>query len=327
MMQDDAILVYGKSSTVSREAALVRMRDLGVKRVRILVAWNQVEVAPGVNDFSLYDPAVDAVRAHGMKVLLTVTGPAPAWHSGDQLSDNFRPDPAAYGALAGAVAAHFAGRVYHFAVWNEPNWPTSLAPQSSAPQQYRALYAAAAPAIRAAVPGAKVLFGELAPAWRHTSKGNVTAPMAFLRAALRVPGSIVTDGVATHPYNFHRAPLAKPDGKDDVTLGGLSRLTKWMSASYHHHRLRTRSGRKPGLYLTEFGILTGGPRRVSLATQAKYLRAALKVACTAKVQSFNLYELVDPTASGLWTSGLLRANGARKPSYATVRAWSHQKRC
>ena len=134
-VQDDALFLSATPEV--RSAAFAHARELGVVALRTNVAWSRVvsepasPVAPAAPayDFSAYDRLVDEAAANGIRVQLTLAGPAPAWATADHIVSNNQPDPARFGEFAGAVAAHFAGRVRAISIWNEPNWHGLLTPE------------------------------------------------------------------------------------------------------------------------------------------------------------------------------------------------------
>ena len=106
-------------------------------------------------DFTRYDRLVEEAAAYGIRVQITLAGTAPAWATADHKVSNNGPNPVYYGQLAGAVAAHFNGRVRAISIWNEPNWHGLLTPEricrrtggkkrcaKTSARRYRALYQA-----------------------------------------------------------------------------------------------------------------------------------------------------------------------------------------
>src|SRR5918994_391454 len=92
VFQDDASLIF--SGPEKRERTLDELASLGVDTVRLNVRWNRYSPQPTRKrkpDFDATDPnayplgEIDAVIAgaasRGMDVLLTATGPGPAWAS------------------------------------------------------------------------------------------------------------------------------------------------------------------------------------------------------------------------------------------------------
>ena len=92
--------------------------------VRIDVNWFQAEPSQGQYDWTLLDQVVDGAKARGLSVL-AVLAYTPAWAStGDTKGDgsnNDVPQPGTYAAFVTAAVTHFAGRVTHYELWNEPN--------------------------------------------------------------------------------------------------------------------------------------------------------------------------------------------------------------
>ena len=91
-------------------------------------------------------------RSRGIKLQLTITGPAPASATADHKIGGNRPDPVKFAAFARTVAVHFKGRVDRYSIWNEPNLSAWLSPSKSAPQLYRSLYKAGYTAIKTVDP-------------------------------------------------------------------------------------------------------------------------------------------------------------------------------
>ncbi|HVM69796.1 MAG TPA: hypothetical protein VM204_08190, partial [Gaiellaceae bacterium] len=98
-IQDDAWLLYGAGTVESRVATLDR---LGVDLVRFTVDWSQVERVRGQYDWGRVDPVLSALRARGIRAVVTLYG-TPRWANGGR-SSNWAPS-------SGATFAAFAARV------------------------------------------------------------------------------------------------------------------------------------------------------------------------------------------------------------------------
>src|SRR3954454_22517018 len=227
-LQDDAVFLY--QHYYNRDLALQQARQLGVTRLRVNVLWNRVasaqnrqRTAPAqvIYNWYPYDSIVDAAAAYGIKVQMTVAGPAPAWANGKHRAGlhegAYKPNARLYGQFVHDVAMHFRGRVDRYSIWNEPNWPGWLAPYKSAPRIYAKLYRAGYRGVKSADSRAKVLFGELAPQER---RGKSLAPLTFVRRATR-HRHWKADGFAHHPYGFTVSPTSRKGGRNDVTMGTL----------------------------------------------------------------------------------------------------------
>jgi hypothetical protein len=342
-VQDDGHLLSDDAG--ARAAALDAAASLGAVYVRANVYWANTAPSPTsrrapaapVYDFGRYDRLVDEAAARGLRVQLTLTGPAPAWASGAHKLGVDRPDAKRFGGFAAQTAAHFRGRVTRYSVWNEPNWHGWLRPEKvcrrgrctkSAAARYRALYAAAYAAVKRSDPAAQVWIGETAPNLRKSRNGAPlsTAPLKFLREMTcrdgivkGCRGTLKADGYAHHPYEFSHAPDWRDPNPDNVTIGTLGRMRSALSKLSRAHALRyTGSGTMP-VYLTEFAYFTSGSRALSPAKRASYTRQAFAIALNAPgVRQLLYYQLIDPPAHVGWRSGLMDPAGQPYPVFAAV---------
>ena len=219
---------------------------------------------------------------------LALTGPAPNYAAG--LCKNLRivrPDPKLYANFVRAAAEHFKGRVDRYSIWNEPNYPAWIAPQSESPKLYRALYTAGYDAVKSVDPAAQVLIGETVP-YGGTANGKrlglATAPLKWLRAVACVDAQykrvgnctpLKADGYAHHPYEFTEAPTAKSfPGADNAPIQTLGRLRAALDKLARAHALSTPKGKALSIYLTESGYFVTGARKVA-AAEARTLAAGV----------------------------------------------------
>ena len=337
----------------TREGALTRLDSLGVRSLRVVMYWKDVAPKPDSRDqpdfdatdpagydFSRVDPVLDAAKARGWPVLLTVSGPVPRWATRDRRDNVTRPNPAKFAQFMTAVGRHYKNRVAYWAVWNEPNHPVFLAPQFDrfkrpvSPGLYRTLFLAAQRGLESAkVPNPQILMGETAP--RGTGKD--VAPLTFLRGALCLSASykktsqkcdrLDIDGFAHHAYTTRSGPSFVPPGRNDVTIGVLPRL---VSALDRAARAKAIPANTP-IYLTEFGIQSEPDPifGVSFQRQAEFRAISERIAYDeTRVKSFSQYLLTDdaPRTSGPkiarfsgFESGLITASGKPKPSLDAFR--------
>jgi len=342
-VQDDGYLL--SENVGLRGPALDVAAALGAVYVRANVAWasaapnptsRRAPAAP-VYDFARYDRLIDEAAARGLRVQLTLTGPAPAWASGAHKVGVDRPDAKRFGAFAAQAAAHFRGRVTRYSVWNEPNWHGWLRPEKmcrrgrctkTAAGRYRALYVAAHAAIKRADVAAQVWIGETSPNLRKGRSGAPlsTAPLKFLREmtcrdgiVTGCRGTLKADGYAHHPYEFGHAPKWRDPNPDNVSMGTLSRMRSALSSLSRARALRySRRGTMP-VYLTEFAYFTSGPRALDPARRASYTRQAFALALAAPgVKQLLYYQLLDPPAGVSWRSGLMDPAGQPHPVFGAV---------
>jgi hypothetical protein len=343
-VQDDAQFLSDNFG--SRGPALDAAVALGAVYIRANVAWagsaprptsRRAPAAP-VYDFGRYDRLIDEAAARGLRVQLTLTGPAPAWASGAHNVGVDRPDAKRFGTFAAQAAAHFRGRVTRYSVWNEPNWHGWLRPEKvcrrgrctkTAARRYRALYVAAYSAVKRADPAAQVWIGETSPNLRKGRNGAPlsTAPLKFLREMTcrdgivkGCRGTLKADGYAHHPYEFTHAPNWRDPNPDNVTIGTLGRMRSALTKLSRARALRyTRSGAMP-VYLTEFAYFSRGSRALSPAKRAGYTRQAFAMALAAPgVRQLVYFQLLDGPASRPWNSGLMDTAGGPYPAFGAVR--------
>jgi hypothetical protein len=323
-LQDDQVFL--NQSWYGRAKAFQKAEQLGVTRLRVNFIWSR-EVAgarshhaprhPAYNWYH-FDSLIDEAAAHGIRIEMTLTGPAPAWATGNHRIGVYKPRASAFSRFVRDVAQHFKGRVDRYSIWNEPNWKSWLAPHNSAPHIYKLLYLAGYRAIKRADPKAKVLIGETSPQARGSAG---MAPLTFLR---RMVGHshLFADGYAHHPYDYSHSPSTRSRGRNDVTIATLGRLTHELSVLRRKHRLRTSRGRTLPLYLTEYGYMVRGRFRLSSHRQASYLRKAFSIAYhNPHVKSMLQYGLVSPPFAVNWDTSLLNSHGHARRTFSALRSW------
>jgi hypothetical protein len=310
-VQDDPVLFQGLYSTPQVGIGLAE--KLHASRIRVNVVWSYVVGRKAAKarkkpkrlkfNWSGYDLLIANAAPSGIKVQLVLTGPAPAWATGNHKVGPDRPKAKYFKEFASAAAKHFKGRVDRYSIWNEPNHRAWISPIKSGPKLYRALYLAGYSAIKRADHGAQVLMGETSPfALGHGR--NAMAPLKFLRGVTcankrykraKHCGTLKTDGYAHHPYDFDHKPTYRYPGKDNVTIGVLSRLTSALSKLRKAKLLQTPTGGVPFVYLTEYGYFSSGKRRMAESKKAKYLVQAFTIAQkNSRVKQMLHYLLLQP---------------------------------
>ena len=334
-VQDDPLLVRGAHGNLPLGIKLTER--LGGSWIRANVVWSDVvrrdkrkRTAPSKirYDWTAYDNLVSGASQQGIQVQLALTGPAPAWATGDHKVGPVEPKAGAFAAFARAAAEHFSGRVTRYSIWNEPNYVGWLSPLGSAPRLYRALYQKGYAAIKKADPGADVLFGETSP---YALRGRAIAPLAFIRAVTctnaryrraRRCSTLVTDGVAHHPYDFAHKPSYRYPGADNVTLGTVSRLTNALKKLRNAKVLITPSGGVPFLYLTEYGYFASGRYKLSASKQGSYLVQAFEIAQrNRRVKQLLQYQLVKPRSERFDTS-VASSRGRPTAAFKKLATWA-----
>ena len=230
-LQDDDVFnpVYVKPFTFDQ--ALDKAKGLNASWIRTQVIWAN-SMGPGEGDqktqpkkvnwhFDKADALIKAARLRGIHVQITLTGPAPAWATGNNKISVFRPNAKKYAQFVKVAVKHFrALKVTRFSLWNEPNWIGWLAPVKEQPKLYRALYVAGYKAARSVYPKAQIMMGETS-AYREPGLSN--APLVLMRGVLCLDKNykkikkqhcapLSANAYAVHPYDLkgHAADVQLP---------------------------------------------------------------------------------------------------------------------
>ena len=298
------------------------LEPLGAKTVRLQAGWAKCEPVVGRYDFAWLDEVVDGVRNAGLKPWLETSYGNPIYEGGGgtSLHGGFPTSPEALDAWdrwVNALAAHFADRVSHWEIWNEPDLL-----KDNTVVEYSRLYVRTARAIRAHIPSARLTALALA------IPGEPGFTRAFLGFLKDRDALDLVDEVSFHGY------LSNPDiAYDNVdtdhgrrgTVPPLVRTIREYST-----KITVRQG-ETGCPSTEtVGAL--GKYTWTELSQAKWALRRLVTdlghgvpACYFQIADMNYRaEHINPW-NGMNTKGLLRMNPDltfvyRKPAYRAVQS-------
>jgi hypothetical protein len=316
-IQDDAVFLH-PSFFYSQPKAYQQAKALGVKWIRFNILWADYRASCKQNGnsrcFQPWDNAVNAARRNGVQPQITIAGTPQYEPQGDKYISYNRPKPARYKAFVTLVAKHFKGRVFRYSLWDEPNLPRWITPQSQAPRIYRALVLAAYPAIKRVDRRAAVLIGEF------TSANN---PIAFMQ---RMGKGIKADGLAYHPFEFFTEPGKKIIRSKPRRVSGFIGInsTPWIQSTLRtlarQRRISTPRGGTLPLHYTEFGYQTEGRYKMSQAKRKVWALKAMQLVARFKVKEMLWYQLVhNPNSFGdVWDSGLVSMKAVPDVTYTNL---------
>ena len=343
-LQDDGVFLQHHYPDPAGDP-YTQAKQLHATWIRANVLWTHT-LAPGLSarrtaprsvayDWSELDAFVNSARARGVKVQLTLTGPAPAWATKNHRAGVYKPSARAYGTWVRAVAKHFRGRVKRYSIWNEPNLISWLQPLYRVATLYRGLYRSGYAAITRVDRHAQILFGETVP---YSLKRRSLSPLKFARQVLCVNAKYTkrsrtcprlrTDGFATHPYDALHKPTYRYPGADNVTIATLGRLTHALDRFSALGALRPRGRGRLPMYLTEFSyvIYKNHKKVLSESRRAKYLVQGFETARrNPRVAELVQFQLVQPPAGSpwdYWQSYLITRAGTHAPAWTSLKTWA-----
>ena len=189
----------------------------GVQMIRTDVGWSSAQptnVAPDANQWyhKRLAMVIDAVRARGMQIFLTVHQ-SPAWSRPNTGSEpkQYPTDPNAIKPWLTFMAQTFGSKLAAIEVWNEPNLIdfTQIADATQRAARYVPLLTAAYAAIKAGRPSLPVILA-----------GPSQTDDGFIRDCYAAGAGGYFDILGVHPYQGNQT---KPPESTDIT--GKARMT------------------------------------------------------------------------------------------------------
>jgi hypothetical protein len=304
-------------------------RELGAPFTRITIPWRRGEVRPRPVVQTYLHRAAAAGRLQ-QKVVLAVYGSA-ADAPTDALS---RQQFCRYArSLMARVPAMSA-----IVIWNEANSPRYW-PASAGARAYEALLAKCWDMLHAARPNVNVVDST---ASHYDPAGFIRALGAAYRASGRAKPIVDTFGHNPYPDFAAEEPWAVHPAGATIGEGDYDKLMAAITDAFAFTAQRVPSDSWRRLWYLEDGFQTFVPRffewvynglytgrendRTVLPafgfrrSQSSQLTAAISLAyCQPAVSAFFNFELIDETRLVGWQSGLLYANGIRKPSFSAYK--------
>jgi polysaccharide biosynthesis protein PslG len=297
-------LGYG-STPAQADREVAEAGALHARIVRVELPWAVLQPhGPGELEpqaLAYTDRLMDDAAAQGIAVIALIDA-TPCWASAapapllqacvagaDSQANGWPPArPSDFGALAGALAGRYGGKMTALEVWNEPdqvNEKYFAGPEK--PQRYAAVLKAGYTAVKQADPRVKVLAGSL-----------VGSNGVFLKLLYAAGIKGYYDGIAVHFYT--------------LTLASLRMF----------RAVQVASGDTTPLWLDEFGWSSCAPQKiqeeqscVTPAVQAQNITNIFRsLSHTSYIAADTLYKLRDSGTQ----FGVLNEQGAHKPAYGAL---------
>lgn len=319
------ILIYLNQSDLDNY--FKKLVELGVNWVRFDVEWGAVQRNNSSNyDWSGIDRVVAAAKAAGINSLGTIAY-APKWARDPACSDRFTcqpADPIAFGVFAGQAALRYKNSITHWEIWNEPNIVSFWRPRPSL-NLYIEFLKQAYTQIKKVSPDSVVMTGGLA-ASGNDSEGNMSIPN-FVDALYAANAQPYFDAIAIHPYTFPTSPY------------NTAFWNAWTQLSTVHQTMITKGDNNKKIWITEFGVPTGGPgvvRQIDdfgfvydkdfMSEASQQLMAQQAIGFYRNNQSwlgtpfwYSFHDLSTATDTPENFFGLFRYDWSKKPAYNTLR--------
>ena len=190
----------------ARRRALERVRDMGVRWVRLEFPWSDIEPLPGEWDWTLWDELVEDFGRERLEVVAVLKS-SPLWVRLPR-DRNFEEAPPAdledFSRFARAVAARYRGRISAYQIWDEPNIYPHWGERFVDPEGYARMLIGASTAIRSEDPQALILTASLAP---NVEDGPINMnEVLFLERMYEGGAGPYFDVLALEPYGFWTGP-------------------------------------------------------------------------------------------------------------------------
>jgi hypothetical protein len=330
----------GKYSKDGGASFFTQLRTAGGSENAIVVWWDAKHPTQNPEQ-ALVDAAVAHADLAGVHVVLDIY----LRHAKDYSTNPQA--PAQYAAFLQGLA-HRYPTVRDFIVGNEPNQPRFWQPQFGAkgqqlaPAAYESSLAAGYDALKAVDPKIRVLGFALSERGNDnpTAPTNVSiSPLRFIAAAgaaYKASGRAkpLMDAFAFHPYPRNPLdPLARGLAWPNAGALDLARVKQALWDAFHGTAQKTVEEGLP-IAVTEVGWQVGipassirsytGQENVTTTSEANqatiYGELVRRYLCDPEVSDLLFLHLIDETSLAGFQSGLVRADGTKRASYAAVQS-------
>jgi hypothetical protein len=314
------------------------LRDMGMTVSRLVVVWDPANPM-AIHDRAQLDRLINAARGYGITPFFNVTQSRPWVFSSAE-------NRALFASFLQMLARTYP-QVTDYTIGNEPNVTYFWRPQFNeddsprAPTDFVDLLARAYDALKAVNPNIVVAAGGLDARGNDDpdAKSNISnSPVRFIKymgEVYRASGRNrpLFDEVSFHPYPASaRDALTKSYAWPNAGIADLDRLKQAYWDAFHGTAQPTF---EDGLRfnLDETGWQSAAPpssataynsseinETIDEATQAQIYGEMIRyLACDPSVENVLVYRLIDEPDLKRWQSGVIRADGSRKPAYDAIK--------
>lgn len=241
------------------------LQTSGYRFVRQHFSWSAIEPSKGAFAWASYDPIVNSLAAHGIRVVAVLDG-SPAWsRDPDKVSYLDAPprDVNDYAAFVSEFVKHYSGSIQFVQIWDLPNRAEHWGGVPATPAAYVKLLTSAFNASRASNSETKVVLSELDPYGSSSTAGD---DLHFLNGAYQAGAQRFFDILAARVDGGSASPY---DRKVSAGLVDFSRAILFRELLIDHG-----DETKP-VWFTHFGWKTSSDSGIDPNTQADFLVSGL----------------------------------------------------
>lgn len=240
-----------------REDVLAAMEAAGARWLRQRFPWDAIESEQGVYDWTIWDPIIEDIDRHNLKIIAVLDG-SPVWARTGQDVDNPLAPPVEtrdFGDFVSAFAARYGGLIDHYQVWNEPNIAPHWGAREIDPAAYGYLLREGAIRIRAADSGSTILLAALAP--NVEAGGANMSELMFLDALYQEGAEEWFDVVAAQPYNL----------EDPVEASSDPERLNWRRVALVRDVMEAHGDMEAAIWAVSFGLRDVAPEKIADALE------------------------------------------------------------
>jgi hypothetical protein len=276
---------------------LQKVKDAGIKWIRVDVNWFAVEHAKGTYDWAQVDRVTDYAASNGLSMLLVIAY-TPGWANGNAGFKFPADNIGDWENFVRLTVNRYKSKVKYWSIWNEPNSTDFFGLGKD--EFVARVFLPAAKAIRIADPAAFIVGPELA----HLT-GTGAEWYFWMKYILTEAGTYI-DVVSHHIYKNEGVYLVY-----EILETGEALIPSVQEV------IEETGQRSKPFWITETGWDTA---TFSEGVQAdRYLEMLQERRRKLYPHKLFFYEIIDDPSPGISPWGILRSNGSEKPAYTVYK--------